>query len=164
MLAVPQYLMARNVVSAKIQGGALANSSVTWGTAVDLALSAGTLMSFKALEFSSNPSSEMLMPSDSTVANYQLAYDDFDATLREIVPANGTGAILGIVSSYDYIRYDLVYKDRGAALAAGTRIVVVGVRSTSPWQVSQGENVAAVTIKPCGYGIWVGAASATPPI
>lgn len=163
---VPQYLQARNLKSAKIQAGVPVAGSITWSTAVDIAKFNSTLMSFKAFEFNGQPSSENLKPSDSTMANYQIDFDDFTATIRELVPANGTGALNALQNQYDYFRYEVVYHDRGAGggfVTVGTRMIVIGVRDASPFQLGAGENTAALTLKPAGIPIFLADTSVSIP-
>ena len=166
---IPRYLQARNLLYAKIQGGTVAsNGDLTWTTAVDLSLAGAGVRSFKSFVFNSNPVRENLRPSDFGVANYQIEYEDWTATLSEIIPNNGFGAInllaggSGATPGYDYFRFDVAYKAPGQT--NGMRVVIIGVRGENPSTIQAGENVSSLTIYPASYSIWQGATNGTPTI
>jgi hypothetical protein len=160
---IPRYLQARNLLFAKIQGGTVASDGTpTWTTAVDISLAGGTTRSFKAFQFSSAPVRENLRPSDFGVANYQIEYEDWTATLSEIIPSNGFGAINVLTNGYDYFRFDVAYKAPGQT--NGMRFVIIGVRGENPSTIQAGENTASLTIYPSSYNIWQGATNDTPTI
>jgi hypothetical protein len=164
MSVIPRYLQARNLLYAKIQAGTVAaDGTITWGTAVDISLAGASTRSFKAFQFNSAPVRENLRPSDFSVANYQIEYEDWTATLSEIIPSNGFGAINALLGvSGDHYRFDVAYKAPGQT--NGMRFVMIGVRGENPFTIQAGENTSSLTIYPASYVIWQGATNDTPTI
>jgi hypothetical protein len=164
-LTIPRFLQARDLLSALVAPGNLdASGAIVWGTAIEMAVKAAGTGTWKAFEFNGNPSLERFVPSDLGVANYQNEYEDFDFTIREITPPNGTGTLTLIATTADFVRVDYIYRPRNVGTGAGTRLVAVGARGNLRNGFSQGENTQELGIKPVGFGVWVGLSTSTPPI
>lgn len=164
-LTIPRYLQARDLLSALVAPGNLNSSgAIVWGTAVEMAVKAAGTGTWKAFELSGNPTLERFTPSDMGVANYQNEYEDYDFTIREITPVNGMGTLTLISTTADFVRVDYIYRPRNLSSGAGVRLVATGARGPLRNGYSQGENTQELTIKPVGYGVWVGASTDTPPI
>ena len=161
-LVIPRYLQARDLLSASVSTGTM-TTTITWATATELSLAGTGTGTWKAFEFTGNPQLAQFMPSDASVANYQNEFDDWEFTAREITPANGSGTFTAAWTTKDYFRFDYVYRPREIGTGAGTRLVVVGIRSTLKVPLSTGENVQEVTIRPIGWPVYVGLSTATPP-
>jgi len=163
-LAIPRFLQARDLLSISAQGGTLGASGITWATAIEMSVAGAGTGTWKAFEFNGNPNLANFMASDLTVANYQIEFEDFDFTVREITPQNGMGTLTLLATTYDFMRFDYVYRPRHIASGAGVRLIAVGTRGPLNNPFTIGENVQALTLKPVGYGFWVGASTDTPPI
>ncbi len=158
-----QYLQARNLVQCVVAvTNPAANGDLVFGTGVDLSKNGGT-GTFKSLEVNGQPTSEMFRASDLTVANYQIEFDDWTATLTELTPANGSGVLTAATVNLDYVRIDAVYRQRGVT-SGGIRVVIVGVRDGQPFRIGDGQNTQSLGLKPCGFNIWTGLVSTAPPI
>jgi len=164
-LVKPNFLQARDLLSALIAGGNLdASGQIVWATAVEMAVKSAGTQTWKAFETNGNPNLVNFMASDQGAANYQNEFEDFTMTIRELTPVNGMGTLTALAGIYDYVRVDYIYRLRNLTTGAGVRLVAVGTRGALTNIYSQGENLQSLTIQPCGYGIWVGASTATPPI
>lgn len=164
-LAIPRFLQARDLIGAAVQGGTLNTSNaIDWGTAVEISLrGSGGLGTIKAYELSSNPSMATFMSSDMVVANNQVEYEDWELTVREIMPNDSMGA-LRQMALFDYVRVSFAYRPRHWTTGAGARIIAVGARGQYQTGLAVGENVQSLVLKPIGWAIWTGLTTDTPPI
>lgn len=164
-LTIPRYLQARDLLSALIAPGNLNSSGeIAWTTAVEMAIKSSGTGTWKAFDFNGNPNLVNFTPSDMGFANYQIEFEDFDFTIREITPVNGMGTLTLLATTADFVRVDYIYRARNLSSGAGVRLVAVGSRGPLRNSFSQGENIQEMTIKPVSYGLWVGASTSTPPI
>lgn len=163
-LVIPRFVQARDLLSATVAGGTQgSDGTITWGTASELSVRNSGSGTFKAFEFSGDPQHERFMPSDLVVANYQIEFDDWNFTAREITPANGAGVLTTLWTTKDFLRFDYVYRPRNLVSGAGIRLVVVGTRAPIRIPFGAGENVQEVTIKPIGWPVYIGTSTDTPP-
>ena len=158
------FLQARNLRSLAVQGGSpdATTGVITWGTASDLAAqaTAGT-RTFKAFDWESNPSTELIRPSDLPTANYVIEYEDFDITIQEIIPANGSGVLGVMLMGFDYFRVVAGYAPRGATAVVAT-VAAVGIRGSGKGAVGPGENVQSLQLKPIGSNLYIGPPNSIP--
>lgn len=163
-IAIPSYLQAKDLLTATVTPGTQGSSGITWGTAVELSVAGAGTQTWKAFETTSDPNLEMFRASDQTVANYAIEYDDLTMIIRELIPRNGVGALAAIATAYDFIRVDYVYRPHWLSSGAGIRLVAIGVRGQFRIPYSSGENIQELTVRPVGYGIYVGTSTDSPPI
>lgn len=164
-LVIPRFLQARDLLSATASAGSLGTTTgtITWGTAVQMAVAGTGSGTWKACEFTGEPNLQLFMPSDLGVANYQNEFEDWTFVVREITPVNGAGVLTAMWAATDYFRFDYVYRARNLSTGAGTRLVVVGARGQLTNPFGPGENVQQVTIRPIGFPVYVGVSTDTPP-
>lgn len=168
-LTVPRFLQARDLKTALVSGGTLGSSGITWGTGIEMSVRGSGTATWKAFEFSSQPSLTNFMSSDLGVANYQNEFEDFDFTAREITPVNGLGTLgvlcggTGTTAGYDYLRFEYTYRARELSSGNIYKLVIVGIRGPYRNGFTMGENTQEVTIKPISYGVWLGLSTDTSP-
>lgn len=160
-----QGVQARDLVSAviSIPTSITAAGVITWTAGSELAIAGAGSGTWKALEFSADPTQALFMPGDAGVANYQIEYDDFNFTIREVLLSHATSVLQAAMFAADYIRGDFVYGPRGFTTNR-QRIVVVGNRGSYRQTLQQGENLGELTCRPLGSTIWMGPAASSPPI
>lgn len=155
-VTINELLQARHLVSLLVAGGNPNSSGViTFAGSTDIA-SAGGIKTFHALRFNSRSVLEMIKPSDQLWANYQVAGYDADVVVSEKIPANGAGALATLTQQYDFMSVIGLYRQRGAS-SGGIYVGFWGV--VEPLESGIGDaapNVASVTVRPAGAGIYIG--------
>lgn len=162
---IPRYLQARNLLSLAIQGSTISAAGViTWGTAIELSVANAGVNGFDAFELRQGPQMEKFVPADTAVAAYQIEHEDWTATVRELTRQADIGATMTVFGSSDYVRVTAKYGSPGALAAAQTQVVLIGIRETEQFGIGAGRNTQEITLRPCGYAIWVGAGNGSPSI
>jgi hypothetical protein len=157
-IVLPHYLQAKNLVSLKLSGAnPAANGSLTWSTAVDIAINqADSPKTFKALTYNNSPQRVNITPSDSGIENEVIERERPSVTVQEIARSGAVSVLETLAAQYDYIRVEALYRQRGA-VSGGILFVFVGVRGDNDGGVVPGENVRRLDLGPCGYAPYIGA-------
>jgi hypothetical protein len=164
-ITITRALQARNLLSLAIQGSTISTVGVvTFGTAIELAVANTGTNTFDAFELRLGPQMEKFVPADASVASYQIEHEDFTATIRELSPQTSIGGSMTQFLASDYIRVVAKFGAPGAASAAQTQVVLIGIRESAQYGIQLGRNTQELVLRPCGYTIFVGAGNATPTI
>ncbi len=160
---IPFYKQAKNLTALQISGGNPdSTGTITWGTAIDLAIYAATAQTFEAFDIDVTFNNVSIRPADSVIDNMVPEYLGFTATLQEIAPANGLGNLNVLSATYTYFRVIAKFRPIGAAASLDNCVALIGVIAGLTTGIQQGKNVDKLTLAPCGRTLYFGNTAGIP--